>query len=1497
VPTDVQFFGGGSKSKKSKPRRTVRARRPRPSGEAAHQGRTPQPAVPQGPRNSTKAERRNRAFAAALAVKPPSYHPETAKEKAERRQAAAAVAILRQAQLGPGIHTPKAPTVATASARNTGNRQGFAPSEAEAFAAPALSDLEKLHAEGKIGKSLGVKIYEKIAEGGTYVLPEGAELKAGAEGLAVALRGAAAGDVRVGGSSLLSKVLKPVEATTDADRAAITARATERAAAKEGSGVKAASRKIGERVARTQSKADAAVARRVAGATTRKDAVAAAGVPLKAAKLAGAQTLPVVQGHEKALLEHPGKVAKTTARAIPGLVTVPVGQAVAAGVTAGRAASEGAHALGIPGARGYSGSEILAPVKGLAKEQVEFAKQVAKVVTSDDSQEVQEAVENELGLMLPVMLGLVGKAAGDKVGAVTEGKITEAVRSIADQARATYGGSHGRHRGKAPRVFEKSGQRKREAIRAANAKARVRREVGDRTRTVRREAGKAKGSEVLRRGVAKRGRVIRRKGDLTIHTGDLVNFAVRHALPLDKPAEALAEVRRIGSTLRSSTKSSRPDVISTRDLVGFVERNPGILADKHLRAAVDAYREQARHARETPGISPEHSDRARYVSAAATRGIPLDDERFPASVRDDVRAAPTPGRVAKDVLRRESKSDRQRARRQNRKAATRESRGRAIAAELKVRERAEPGWTKRNAAVRAKGERYANQARTYRAGAQHATELASRKSRAATEIDPGLTDEFTHDVADRLAAEGKPQPEYTATGVGREAPTVGATGAQLTRFPGKSKHRTGAAERYGLVREDLPTLLRESVARPVSRRESYEAMRGFLDDNEFRHGAQTEFTSDQARHLFDTGTIDRDNWVLVDRGLYERALDPEQRAAALQAAIDEDADAALEPGRRYKIVRRTAAEEFMGQLGEAVLPRLAAVNRVTSALILGTSPAWAAAQIVAEYAQAGAAQPRLLNPLYLRKAIAAYKALPEEKRWAFDSWAGITRGEPMGPGEVKLDKRTGDPATAGDAWSVMNTTPLGRLIKSIPHALGSLDQLKGGRIRAAVVVAKMDHDLNSRLPVFLRGVRGLYDEIGKTSAEMKGKPLSEQVAYFADHPKAAERYQSYLDDVMGNWHALTRNEQLASRLVIFYPFVRMAARWTFYAFPRRHPIKAAMLYYLGQQNAVSLEKLLGGDPGFFANWATVPLHLGSKTELIPLSRIAPATGLVSELAGEGGKNLAGTALSSLQPAFAAAVVALTGVDTFSGEQHPGRGAAAVAQLLELSPLSRVANEELIPAGRKATDQALPVLGPLFGSTERQKALDKLFDRLDQTHTAVRAARQLAVPMLPKRLDYERDQLKLTKILKAIDDNSSEKRGDLAEAEEEHAAGVNEAKLRKIELTTARKTERMSATYERAQQQLDAMLKAYKIPADPWTGDVYSIGKYGTAVKNTPPAGMLGGRRVAGSASSPSGSIPPAGTLGGRRRVHVPPARPGGSPSAPRVGRLPPAETLGGVKVR
>jgi hypothetical protein len=1254
----------------------------------------------------------------------------------------------------------------------------------------------------------------------------------------------------IGGKALAKDVLE-----AGAGKLESTAAKAELKGIKAGDAIKAGGRLAGNlarRVAGKETKKAGESAARIAAekAIARGESrVAGASVPgLKLAKVGGGQAFPVVRGHEQALIHNPKKTLKTTARALPGLVTAPVGMAADVAITGGRAASTAAHDVGIPGAAGYTGKEILAPVKDIPAEQLAFAQQVAKVVTASDTKTVQKEVEDNLGLMLPIMVGLGSKAVADKF---SKGRITEAVRKIAENTRARHGKAHGYRGTQAPRVLERTGQRKEAALAVAKGRTRLHGELRDRQQPMLEAARGATHSEVVRKGVlrGKRGK----KLDLVIHDADVVSFLQRHPMKLNDPVAMLHEVRRIGERLKKPPAGMEPDPakLTTRDVIAHIEKRPDVLSSPAVIAAVRSYREQGAYARKNHELAPEHSERARFLSAATTRDIPFPEEMYPKSVRDVVRASPQRGRLAKDVLRKEARHDRSRGRALRKKAAAAEGKAAIMRRELEIRERANKtrlGQGKnpkkvlrsvgadlpiRHERLRVAIDKLDRRAATAKEAAGKAEAMATRKHKAAAEVDTSLTPEFAGIVAKRLRDEGITElPEYQHAGPGRghSAPVYGSSGSKLTQFPGKSKMRKGTAEEYGLVEEGLRPMIRESIARPIARRESYKAARQVMETQEFAPGGKREWSAKEADELFNgpDPMLSPEQWTKVPRQFYKRIYDvlegkgkgkgiteqDFQMVGDLEAIRDSKGKAAI--GSHYKIVRKAAMDELVDQLANTLVsPKIAKVNRATSFLILGTSPAWAAMQVIAEYGQAAVAQPKLLNPAFVRKAVKSYEAMDPAKRQAFDSWVGVTSRTIDKAEDLKLDLKSGDMDAAAKAYSTLEATPYGRFIRGIPTSIARVDTWKGGKIRALTTLAKIDHDLNSHVNTFIRGIGGVNKEMGAALKEMKGKSLKQQAEWVAEHPKWSHRYQSYLDDVMGNWSALTKNERVAAQAMIFYPFVRMSLRWTFYAFPKRHPIKAAMLYYLGQQNANELHKLLHGDPSYFTQWAMVPVDLGGEKKLIDLSRIAPGSNALIEALGgssEGPKGIAAAKLA--QPVLASLGTAIYGVSPLSGKQEPHSGWNALGQLLSLSPLARVAGEATFPSGRKKTEGAgqLPIVGGF--STERQEALDKLSGKLREYDSAARYVRQLAFPPLAKDVGKEADSALLGRVLKAFAENSSSARDDVTSSyATKMKNAVEEGKRHQL---PAMKKEReaklaeMEVEYGEASTQLDKLFDKYGI---------------------------------------------------------------------------------------
>lgn len=1268
-----------------------------------------------------------------------------------------------------------------------------------------------------------------------------------------------------------------------------------------GSGVRAAGRLAGRgagrvagrdtaKLAEAGAKASAtrAARRKAAQAAAARSRSASAAVPgLKLGKIGIAGT-PAARGHIEALADNPWKTTKTTARALPGLVTVPLGMVGNAGLTAGRAASEVAHEAHVPGAAGYSGKEILAPVAHIPGEQLAFAKQVAKVLTATDSKMVKKEVEDNLGLMLPIMLGLGSKAVADKF---SKGRVTEAVRKLAERSRERHGKAHGYVEGKAPKVLERTSQRKGAARAVAKGRTRLKGELHARQQPMLEAARGATRSEVVRKDVVagKRGK----KHDLVIHDADVASFLQRHPMP-DDPVAQLAEVKRIQGRMKPLPKGVKldPAKIYSREVIDHILKHPDVLANPSVQAVVRHYREQGAIARQDKALAPEHSERARFLPAATTRDIPFPEEMHPRSVRDITRAEPTRGKLSKDVLRKEARRDRSRGRALRKKADTVGKKASIMRERLRIYERQNKGRLElenlplSHERLRGRIDKLDAQAVNLREKADQADQMAIAKHKAASEVDLSLAPEFADKVKAQLRREGIPDeqfPEYQHAGTGRDhtAPTYGSSGSKLTEFPGKSKMRKGFAEEHGMVEEGLRPMIRESIARPVARRESYKAARQVIEANQFAPGGKKEWSAKEANELFGGAdpALSSDQWMKVPRQFYKRIYDVLEGKGKGKGISAQDFELvgnleAMRKGKgaagsHYLIVRKAAMDELVDQLSNSLVsPKIAQVNRATSYLILGTSPAWAAMQVVAEYSQAAVAQPKLLNPAFVKKALDAYKNMDPTKRHDFDSWVGVTARSIEKAEDLKLDLQAGDMQSAHNAYTTLESTPYGRFLRGIPTAIQRVDQWKGGRIRALTALAKIDKDLNSRTNHFIRGIGGMHREMGTALEAMKGKSLKEQAEWVANHPKWAHHYQSYLDDVMGNWSALTRNERVAAQAMIFYPFVRMSLRWTFYAFPKRHPIRAAILYGLAQQNAQEVKKLLGGDPSYFGQWASVPINPeeGRKGGFFDLSRIAPGSNALVEALGgstEGPKGIAAAKLS--QPAIAALATTIYGVSPLSGKQEPGSGWSALAQLLSLSPLARTAGELTLPSGRKKTDGVgqLPIIGSF--STERQEALDKLSAKLRGAGTVERYARTLIAPPLPKNVGKEADSALLGRVLKAFEKNSSSARDDVSSA---YATKMkNAVEEGKRHLLPGMKKERetrlgaMEAEYTEADKKLNGLFDRYSIPykkEDRLFLQYYGEGKYRDPnAEDNPWAGSadVGGANPWSQKSTSAGSNP------------------------------------------
>lgn len=1190
-------------------------------------------------------------------------------------------------------------------------------------------------------------------------------------------------------------------------------------------------------------------------------------VPLKAAV---GQTLPVVQGHEQALVQEPGKTLKTTARIAPGVLTTPIGMAADVGLSVGRLASASAHAAHVPGARNYSEADILGPIKGQVKAQKEFAEEVSKVVTSNDPEYVKRQVENHLGLMLPAMAA-PGIA---KIAQPGYARILEKVRRAKEDTRAAGGKQRRPTTDKAQSVVpavENRRMRTEEAKRAATTKLNAELETSHRGRQVLEHARKAKGpTEVVRDLGKHRGR----RRQVKVRPGDAVGFLSRNGISRD-PAKAIEQIRRFHDRLDPESAKELPKQrIHTLDITTYLLKHPEVLGDGHLWQAVDAYKGQAKTlttsepARVQP-IMEVHSDPSLGQRDPGLREF----DRVPLPAREHTAA------TTRTELRKEISRDRQAMKRAAIKGQ--KAKVRSIAAGIKAKHDglyANLTPEERAHVVDTLAEEGITEAPIVR---EHL-----RKAREAKAIanDKALHDEYLGQANELIARHGYEEPAYATHADVRSkgAPAVSAVGGQMPKIPGGVKQRTGALQRKGAIEESLPSLLRESVRVPVARKHIFADMRSFIDERALNFNGKREITSREAGKLIDDGVFDPKHNLLIPRQLYKRAFDALEKGdetgmAALREGVSDTSQEAIlsnlgheaSQGRKYVVVPREAGTEFFAQTERLGKPSQAfsKVNRFTSRLILGTSPAWAAMQLLAEGSQSMAA----VNPYRMVRGMRAFAKMSPEKQLAFQSWIGETPGVAISPKDVQLGLRDGDMSKASDAFGVANKTVVGRGLKNLGTAelLGMLDRKKGGAYRRAVAAGNIDRALNSKLHAFVGGVRHMWRDQNKITDAIKGLPLEKQLEWFTDHPKEMAKQQGYLDDVMGNWNALTRHERTAASVVIFYPFMRMSLRWLIHSFPKQHPIKAAILYYLGQQNADQLHKLLHGEPGFF-DWAQVPLHAGEDgkpTSLVDLGRAAPGANAIFQGLGgstEGPKGA--VALQIAQPAVSTAVTALTGVGPLSGRQESGSGWQALAELASLP----------LPLRLAGATNVIPGQGPSTSPTGRAF-------RKEGSEAPIDKARNALLPVIPKPLSQERIKAELSKAVdgkyedpvpsifsnQALDQALFGADGKTVNWAAIHrlAAEHEQAKAQGEKVTAIEQrilNEQLGSNFTKEQSKaLETVTGGIFIP----TGKKPKLRKKGTGIGGGSISGSIGGGGAAGGSigggGGTSGSIGGGGGIGGR----------------------------------
>lgn len=1081
-----------------------------------------------------------------------------------------------------------------------------------------------------------------------------------------------------------------------------------------------------------------------------------------------------VEGHVKALEENPVKTLETTGRAIPGIIAAP------------------AAILGSAGASVVHGTPK--PLASEVKKQGEGLVHMGENLFSGNPKRVQKAVENEVGLSVVAPLPAVSRLRDSKFYKEPRSRLRAKVAAKREVTRAKRRGElqdfKTGARSKKPR------EPRHAVLDTATGEERILRRTGKAIegRKQRKEVAallsrqKAQGE---REGLLASKDVIRNvrrsklsKGDHNI--GDTVATIATYGISRkrDRAMRQLAEVE-------ASIGHLHPDEIPAETItdlrnIKWLREHPQAFSDSHFWKAVDAYKRQAKEI--------EFSKRKKVLAVGDVYGIARPEERLEAGVyirRKHLAAA----REAETLARHEVEANYQKAADRLRKViktgdkaaiktAERDlaaaaglvggTRGRALSAKLGEAKRKagfvqthfykDPATLERKQAELAQLRADANSnfalARKAppQARARHeaiGVEIASRAKKLERELKDyrqgfkQAQKDYTREAQATIREKGLEQPAYVKDikprqGLPAEPSFPGARSARKQHMA-----RAEQARRGSVMARDFETLVNQSIAEPRMRRAMHRATTAFVDQWAQKVKGKRYLTSEEISRAINRGELDPKQYAVLHSQFFKQAiLDPHKNFSDFSTEVGKTLDPtmaaeirgrAADAGNKYVVVPREAVQEFVHQMEPPRgLDRLfGSTNRFLSRTILGYSPAWAVAQLVAEGIPASIAIGA--NPA--RWARVAKFLTREDKRLsktdkaALDATVGESAGVTPHP-QVQFRPDTNLNASRFFRLSERNRIGRALLKGATGDALGALDRYKGGKYRKAVVAARADKELNgwvNSLSELMRGQRSIADAI-------KGKPLKDQMEYIARHPKEAARLEHYLDDVMGNWRALTRHEAKFAPLIVFYPFVRYSLRWMFWSFPKNHPVKASILYFLGQQNANELEKLTGSKNLDFLDYTT-PVYTsntGKQAVLPGASRIAPGTNALVTAIGSGNVS---AITSGFNPAVGTLITATTGVDPFTGEQtakSPTEHALlALNQLLSMPAPVRYLHLNKLGEEQSASSK-------VYAATDPNKDIRSLaFPFLPQSGEHYREAQQFSdaqdakysnpVPSLPKEI--------------------------------------------------------------------------------------------------------------------------------------------------------------------
>jgi len=1005
-----------------------------------------------------------------------------------------------------------------------------------------------------------------------------------------------------------------------------------------------------------------------------------------------------------------GRSLTTTARFIPG-AAAGIASGVAAGADstyrAGRTGLEAAgeltnnELLKVLGKK-YTAGEIASPVTETVSETARGLEEMAKPILAGDREGTQEAFETSLGIPGLVAVprgaskvrssrgyqearGVVRDSAAYRRRKKREERQKERERQVeADEVVDAEIPARPDRDSRSMRddefVFQGLGRR----IENRRARKAVARERDREFRAVEREANYIARDLI---NLISKGRKIggkKRSKEFAASLAAALQVVAQQSLGRN-PARATYELKRLLTQIEKD-KASNPALtgkVGDRQAIKFLIDNPDVLKSDAFWAAVDRAKEVTRAGTEALK-GPDGGRRAQYEPAATRMGIPTP-ERVVAErgvvVNGTLIGGPKGGRGKWAGTKWTPDNDS----RWLADATKLRAEARVLSAEARDLDPASPEAIAKISQAAAKE--------------KQASDLLAKRDdlRAAYKV---AEDDFVNKTRTALRMKGQdPEPGYVRDAErpqigdsGSAIGSVGKAGLPVVKSVTTEKMRTGSLRLSGRADRSFDTFIRESILRPrvikavnAFTREVIGRYHLKITDKSGKRSMVN--TSDEIAEAVARGEVPA-GFVAVHSQFYRgatRGKDSQLDETEIQRIVEDDVelvttpadiarrvqDGQVKPGHKYILVRKSAWDEYLNQLqgtNSSAMRVVTRANRLASTGILGYNPSWAAAQQLAE------GIPALLaigiSPAawtYVLQAERAYQKMDPEQRAVIDAVSGSAGGTLRTMGNIRTNSlldshvnplygtklynkfKRGRGANAQDiqdfnlgfherGWSAMKELAKGRGLNEIVLATG-------GVYRRGV----MNAEIYRRRRGAILGLAKASTAMREIDRRMKGMDAGDAALYLARNPKQAERLASYMEDVMGNWTSLTKREGALAPFTAFYPYLRYSLRWTFYGFPKRHPIKATVLYFLSQQNANQLEEMIGGKPAVWLDYAfpVITKDGGEKSVIPGATRFQPALSSVVEAIGtDKWERLLGAA----NPAFGPLLQGISGFSPFQGER-------------------------------------------------------------------------------------------------------------------------------------------------------------------------------------------------------------------------------------------------------